>query len=105
MKKLYIMKQNGTTHKSLSERQGGFTNLGLPLGFGTFTSETSILYRNNRLVYSHHLLFDYEERFLLNKRKLHLNQYIYPNFVIIQNSSVKWVPNFNQDIFKKLKCW
>lgn len=42
MKKLYIKKQNRTTHESLSERQGGFTNLGLPLGFGTFTSEASI---------------------------------------------------------------
>lgn len=26
------------THMSVSEGQGGFTNLGLPLGFGTFTS-------------------------------------------------------------------
>lgn len=42
MKKLYIKKQNRTTHESLSERQGVFTNLGLPLGFGTFTSEASI---------------------------------------------------------------
>lgn len=90
-----MKKLDRTTHESLSERQGGFTNFGLPLGFGTFTSEASILYRNNKLVHSHHLLLVYEERFLVHRHKLHLNQNLYPNFVIIQNSSVKWVPNSN----------